>query len=318
MTDFFISYTHADTAWAEWISYVLEEERFSVIIQAWDFRPGKNFVLEMQHAATKAERTLMVLSPDYLQSQFTSPEWASAFGQDPQGQSAKLVPVMVRSCKPTGLLASIVQIRIVGLDENSARETVLTGIDQKRAKPSVRPPFPGAAAHVEHKDFPGSGKAIQNVNPASALPTSLMPALKLNPTDADKRRFAKAGFETIKAAFEANLQSVAQQEPRLEASFERATALDFRAELFLDGKSKCFCRIWIGGMHSADNICYSEGRYMSGDSCNEILSMSSTGGLHFQSLMASFNFDRKFDLKRLSADQAAEYLWQRFVSPLGS
>jgi len=318
MTDFFISYTHADTAWAEWISYVLEEEGFSVIIQAWDFRPGKNFVLEMQNAATKAERTLMVLSPDYLQSQFASPEWASAFGQDPQGQSAKLVPVMVRSCQPTGILTSIVQIRIVGLDENAARKVVLTGIDQKRAKPSARPPFPGTVAHVEHKDFPGSSTAVQHANAAPALPTTLMPALKQNPTDADKRRFAKAGFETIKAVFEANLQSVAQQEPRLEASFEPATAIDFRAELFLDGKSKCFCRIWMGGMQSADNICYSEGRHMSGDSCNEILSLSLAGGLHFQALMASFNFDRKFDMKQLSADQAAEYLWQRFVSPLGS
>lgn len=57
---------------------------------------------------------------------------------------------------------------------------------------------------------------------------------------------------------------------------------------------------------------------MSGDSCNEILSLSATGGLHFQALMPSFNFDRKLDMKQLSADQAAEYLWQRFVSPLGS
>jgi len=181
MTDFFISYTHADTAWAEWISYVLEEEGFSVIIQAWDFRPGKNFVLEMQNAATKAERTLMVLSPDYLRSQFASPEWASAFGQDPQGQSAKLVPVMVRGCQPTGLLASVVQIRIVDLDENSARKILLTGIDQKRAKPSARPPFPGTAAHVEHKDFPGLVTAVQQANAAPASPTRLIPPLKQNP-----------------------------------------------------------------------------------------------------------------------------------------
>ena len=63
------------SAWAEWIGYVLEEEGFSVIIQAWDFRPGSNFVLEMQKAATEADRTIMVLSPDYLKSQFASPEW---------------------------------------------------------------------------------------------------------------------------------------------------------------------------------------------------------------------------------------------------
>ncbi|NEI53222.1 TIR domain-containing protein [Rhizobium leguminosarum] len=62
MKDFFISYTHADVKWAEWIAFVLEEESFSTIIQAWDFRPGSNFVLEMQNAAATAARTIIVLS----------------------------------------------------------------------------------------------------------------------------------------------------------------------------------------------------------------------------------------------------------------
>jgi hypothetical protein len=57
MPDFFISYTSADKTWAEWIGYALEEKGFTVIIQAWDFRPGSNFVLEMQRAATEAERS---------------------------------------------------------------------------------------------------------------------------------------------------------------------------------------------------------------------------------------------------------------------
>jgi len=35
----------------------------------------------------------MVLSPDYLKSQFASPEWAAAFADDPQGLKRKLVPV---------------------------------------------------------------------------------------------------------------------------------------------------------------------------------------------------------------------------------
>ena len=88
MADFFVSYTSADKAWAEWIGYVLEEEGFTAVIQAWDFRPGSNFVLEMQRAATEADRTIMVLSPDYLKSQFASPEWAAAFAQDPRGSNA--------------------------------------------------------------------------------------------------------------------------------------------------------------------------------------------------------------------------------------
>ena len=96
MPDFLSKLTSMDRAWAEWLGYVLEEEGFSVIIQAWDFRPGSNFVLEMQKAASEADRNVMVLSPDYLKSQFTSSEWAAAFAHDPKGLERKLVPVIVR------------------------------------------------------------------------------------------------------------------------------------------------------------------------------------------------------------------------------
>lgn len=61
--DFFISYNRADTNWAEWIAWQLEEAKYSTILQAWDFRPGSNFVLDMQKAAENALRTVMVLSP---------------------------------------------------------------------------------------------------------------------------------------------------------------------------------------------------------------------------------------------------------------
>ncbi len=76
--DFFISYNGADKTWAEWIAWQLEEEGFSTILQAWDFRPGANFVLKMQEASEKAKRTIAVLSPNYLRADFTQPEWAAA------------------------------------------------------------------------------------------------------------------------------------------------------------------------------------------------------------------------------------------------
>lgn len=158
MTDFFISYTKTDEAWAEWVAYVLEEEGFDTVIQAWDFRPGSNFVLEMQQASAAADRTLIVLSPDYLGSRMAAPEWAGAFSQDPQGLERRILPVMVRKCEPKGLLPSLVQIRIMDLSEEEAREKLLAGVRKGRAKPPRRPWFPGTTSpkkELEHKDFPG-------------------------------------------------------------------------------------------------------------------------------------------------------------------
>ena len=71
--DFFISYNGADKVWAEWIAWQLEEAGFSTILQAWDFRPGANFVLKMQEASKEAEKIIAVLSPNYLNAVYTQP-----------------------------------------------------------------------------------------------------------------------------------------------------------------------------------------------------------------------------------------------------
>jgi hypothetical protein len=45
MANFFISYNKADHPWATWSAWQLEEVGYTVLIQAWDFRPGSNFIL---------------------------------------------------------------------------------------------------------------------------------------------------------------------------------------------------------------------------------------------------------------------------------
>jgi hypothetical protein len=314
MADFFVSYTSADKAWAEWLGYILEEEGFTIVIQAWDFRPGSNFVLEMQRAATEADRTIMVLSPDYLKSQFTSPEWAAAFAQDPQGLKRKLVPIMVRQCRPPGLLSSVVHISLVGEEESGARGLLLNGLNSERAKPTQRPSFPGSGVGRSQKSFPGPADA------GGASPAPYVPNLKRSPTDADRRRFSRQAFEVIKAHFQAALDQLAQHSDALECDLQPNTATEFMAEVFLNGKSVCRCRIWLGGMHSSDGISYAEGQWHHGsNACNEILSVSENQGeLRMTSLMGTGfgQLERQFDLKRMSLEQAADYLWRRFVAPL--
>jgi hypothetical protein len=100
--NFFISYSKADLPWAEWIAWQLEAEGYTTTVQAWDFRPGSNFVHDMQRAAAEAERTIAVLSPDYLASLYTQPEWAAAFAQDPTGEKGPLLPVRVGEARLTG------------------------------------------------------------------------------------------------------------------------------------------------------------------------------------------------------------------------
>ncbi|MCP5045903.1 MAG: toll/interleukin-1 receptor domain-containing protein, partial [bacterium] len=152
MKTIFISYTKVDLQWAQWIGWQLEEEGVRVIMQAWDFRPGANFALEMHKAAKETDRIIAVLSPDFMDSAFTQPEWAAGFAQDPEGTKRKLLPVRVRKCKPDGLLAQVVYIDLVGLREQEAREVLIEGVMKERGKPDTEPVFPaGLPAPVEHE-----------------------------------------------------------------------------------------------------------------------------------------------------------------------
>ncbi|HKV07685.1 MAG TPA: tetratricopeptide repeat protein [Thermoanaerobaculia bacterium] len=170
MTDFFISYTAADRKWAEWIAWTLEEAGHTTTIQAWDFRPGGNFVVDMQKAAARSERTLAVLSPDYLRSLYATAEWAAAFAADPDGAQRKLVPVLVREATLDGLLAPIIHIKLVGLLEAPAREALIDGLKIWRAKPASPPSFPGA------RPFPGPATAPSDAEAAlDALPVDEVP-----------------------------------------------------------------------------------------------------------------------------------------------
>lgn len=80
--DFFISYTGADVAWAEWIAQTLEDARYQTVVQTWDFRPGQDFLHQMHQATQQAACTIAVLSPAYLGSAFGEAEWRVAFASD--------------------------------------------------------------------------------------------------------------------------------------------------------------------------------------------------------------------------------------------
>ncbi|MDB5430493.1 MAG: hypothetical protein JWP35_1609 [Caulobacter sp.] len=315
--DFFISYTGADRTWAEWIAFLLEEEGYKVVIQAWDFRPGSNFVMEMQRAAEKAERTILVLSPDYLKSQFTQPEWSAAFAKDPQGIDRRVVPIVVKPCRPDGLLKGLVHINLIGQDEVTAHQIVVDGVKTARAKPTARPAFPGGAPAGPHAAFPGAQCSL----PGTQTPPYL-PKLRRAASDADKRRFMKEAFDTIATYFEGALAAFAQTDPAIETDFDRRSAIEFTAEIFTGGKSVAACRIWRGTDFGSDGICYFEGRTGLG-SCsayNEILGAADDAGeLRLASIMGGIglgDLTKRFDLKKLSSDEGGEYLWRRLVMRL--
>jgi tetratricopeptide (TPR) repeat protein len=144
--DFLISYNLSDRSWADWLSRELVEAGFSVMVQAWDFRPGSNFTVQMQEIAARVAKVLVVLSPDYLAAILARPEWAAAFAKDPAVREGRLLVLRVRRCDPKPLLGSLAYLDVAGLDEAAAREVLLTGVGRPPANGADGPPPPIAAA----------------------------------------------------------------------------------------------------------------------------------------------------------------------------
>jgi hypothetical protein len=97
--DAFISYSHSDL---QWVSNVLlpklESHSFRVLIDYRDFVAGSNIVEEMQRGVLESKRTIAVLTPNYVKSDWAKLETTMAQVLDPGTTLRKLIPLLQEKC----------------------------------------------------------------------------------------------------------------------------------------------------------------------------------------------------------------------------
>jgi hypothetical protein len=97
--DVFISYSHANQAWVrgELLPY-LKSAGLRVCIDYRDFEIGAPIVTEMRRGLTDSRRTLLILTPDYLESDWTGFEQLMLQTLDPSNRQRRLIPLMREAC----------------------------------------------------------------------------------------------------------------------------------------------------------------------------------------------------------------------------
>lgn len=179
--DFLVSYDTCDDAWAQWVAWQLENAGYKVIVQSWDFVVGSNFLVGMQEGVVRANKTLALLSNEYLKSKFSSAEWLAAFGSDPLGHDRKLIVARLEECARPGLLSGIISFDLFNLNRDEARDVLLRNVSSAivgRAKPEKQPAFPGSAAdHTTSPHFPGLAPRAWSTPPRNPHFTGRVDAL---------------------------------------------------------------------------------------------------------------------------------------------
>ncbi|HEX7313851.1 MAG TPA: toll/interleukin-1 receptor domain-containing protein [Pyrinomonadaceae bacterium] len=97
--DVFISYSHKDSRWVRNVLLPkLESHSFSVLIDFRDFKSGALSVDEMQRAVLESKRVILVLSEEYIQSEWAHFENAMAQTLDPAAANRKMIPILHKDC----------------------------------------------------------------------------------------------------------------------------------------------------------------------------------------------------------------------------
>ncbi len=167
--DFFVSFNQADRAWATWIAWVLEQGGYSVFFQDWDFRGS--FIEQMHQATQRTERTLVVLSDNYLNSEFARSEAWATLASDPVGRKDRVVTIKVGPTGDLGLLAHFAYLDLTADGEAEAERLLCERARMSlepgyRPKPADRPRFPGGAAKPAFPPpTPGPKVAVNNLPP---------------------------------------------------------------------------------------------------------------------------------------------------------
>jgi hypothetical protein len=96
--DVFISYSHKDEEWADKVlRQRLDDAGFKVCIDYRDFEAGKMALLNMQDAAKQSKHVVLVLTRNWLNSEWSLFEALVGGTKDPAGFKKKLIPLLCQA-----------------------------------------------------------------------------------------------------------------------------------------------------------------------------------------------------------------------------
>ena len=167
--DVFISYSTQDKVWVRGeLLQTLEKAGLTVCIDYRDFRPGAPSVTEIKRLIKACARVLVVLTPNYTQSDWTQLETLLLTTQDPANKSLRLLPILKESCDIPEEIGILTYIDFAELDDlDFAWTRLLTALGrppQTEPPPETSPSWFLAHPYAMPPNFTGRRDELQQLD----------------------------------------------------------------------------------------------------------------------------------------------------------
>lgn len=312
----FFSYSHEDEALRDQLEKHLAMLKRQGIIESWHDRrmkAGSRLNWEIDRELNAADIILLLLSPDFLHSDYCYKiEKARALQRHDEG-SARVVSIILRPCdwKHTDLAAYLVTPKdgrpiTQWPDRDEAFLDVVTSI--RRAIEEIGKAGKPLKTH----------RWVERAAPpelVAALPRSSNLRLKKEFTDAEKDTFRDEAFDFLAKFFEGSLAELQERNADVEGRFRRIDGNKLTAAIYRGGKKVASCSIRLDGF--GGGIAYSAGDDAADNSMNESMSVECDDQSMYLKPMGMSHFMRGDQHERkLSKEGAAEYYWAMLIERL--
>ncbi len=318
MANLVFSYSHVDEELRNKLEVHLAGLKRLGLIDTWHDRrisAGQEFAHEIDHHFERADIVLLLVSPDFIASDYCyNLEMKRALERHGNGE-AIVIPVILRPCDwhdlPFGKLQAatldgkpIVHfptqddgfLQVVQAIKKSIKQLTPIDSEQQTSQQSIVPQSPIT------KPISTQADRSSNLRIKKAF------------TDRERDQARVDVFEYVSGYFENSLQELANRNEGIDKEFRRVDANSFEASIYVHGKRKCKCGIWIGNSAMGGDIFFSHSG-ITRNSYNESMSLSDDGySLGFKALGMTSQGGRENLL--LSNEGVAEYFWELLISPL--
>src|SRR5688572_28807322 len=111
--DVFVSYASKDRAWIKKnLLPKLKQRGVKACVDFRHFPAGRSALVNMRDAVKKSRHTVLIMTPNWVKSEWTFFEALLARGKDPIGLRRRTIPMLVKKCKVDDILSMLTWVNL--------------------------------------------------------------------------------------------------------------------------------------------------------------------------------------------------------------